>query len=126
MLLSRCQRSKQPMLDVRSPSHDLQGLVDLLQQSSVRDFQLVINQGSCQRQFRSALQVRMKRTADLDRFMLVTARSMLKLLPAEGGDDDDDDDMDITVDGEAAAADSTDPTGRQPPCLVVSPLCSQT
>jgi hypothetical protein len=102
MLLSRCQRSKQPMLDVRSPSHDLQGLVDLLQQSSVRDFQLVINQGSCQRQFRSALQVRMKRMADLDRFMLVTARSMLKLLPAAG--DDDDDDMDITVDGEAAAA----------------------
>jgi hypothetical protein len=54
------------MLSVMLPSHNLEPLVTFLKLRHVANYQIVINQGSCLRQFRYAIQVRLRQEADLD------------------------------------------------------------
>jgi len=65
MRLTRAPCKKTPMLSVMLPSHDLEPLVSFLKSRRVASYQIVINQGTFMRQFRCAVQVRLRQEADL-------------------------------------------------------------
>jgi hypothetical protein len=62
-----------PLLSVALPSHDLEPLVAHLRCRGVRDYQIVINQGSCLRQFRAGVQVKLKHQSDQELCLLSPA-----------------------------------------------------
>lgn len=83
MRLSRCARAKQPMASVWLSSHDLQPIVNLMQQRRITDFQIIINQGDLLAQFRCGVQVRFRRARDLELALAKASDPLLRELETD-------------------------------------------